>query len=226
MCGRYALYSLPHAVALHFGLAHTPQCETRYNIAPGTAVLAVCADARHARGGALLHWGLIPPWAKDPAVGNRLVNVRADTLLAKPSLRTAFRCRRCILPANGYYEWAPGGSYKQPYYIRPKGDELFGFAGLYEHWHGVGGSIESCTIITTDANPLTQPLHARMPAILPVDAYAHWLDADNPDPDSLVALLKPAPDDRMRVHPVSVRVNDIKNEGPMLIEPDTSQQLL
>ena len=225
MCGRYSLHSNPNVIALQFGLAHAPEVSARYNVAPGTPVLAVRADARHARSGALLHWGLIPSWAKDPSIGNRLINARADTVAEKPSFRAAFRRRRCIVPANGYYEWMPTGGRKQPYYIRPSGDELFGLAGLYEHWQGPDGPVESCTIITTDANELTRPIHVRMPVILPVEAYAHWLDPDSPEPATLAALLKPAASERMIAYPVSLRVNNVKNDGPALIEAQTTQQL-
>jgi putative SOS response-associated peptidase YedK len=226
MCGRYSLHSNPHVVALQFGLHHPPEYEARYNVAPGTPVLAVRADSSHARSGTWLRWGLIPAWAKDPGIGNRLINARAETVIDKPSFRTAFQRRRCIIPANGYYEWTPAGGRKQPYYIRPRDDELFGFAGLYERWNGADRPVESCTIITTDANALTRPLHARMPVILPVEAYAHWLDPENPDLDALAALLKPAPDERMQVYPVGMRVNNVKNDDSALIEPETIRQLI
>ena len=228
MCGRYSLHSNPHVVALQFGLAHAPEYEARYNVAPGTPVLAVRTDSNRARVGRLLHWGLIPSWAKEPGIGNRLINARAETVIEKPSFRTAFQRRRCIIPADGYYEWASVGGRKQPYYVRARGDELFGFAGLYDRWSGAGGGkpIDSCTIVTTEANPLTRPVHARMPVILPVEAYAHWLDPDNSDLDALAALLKPAPDDRMSIHPVSLRVNNVRNEGPVLIEAEQTQLLI
>ena len=225
MCGRYSLHSNPHVVALQFGLAHPPEFTARYNVAPGTPVLAVRAAQDHARSGALLHWGLIPSWAKEPGIGNRLINARGETVLEKPSFRTAFRQRRCIIPANGYYEWASIGGRKQPYYIRPSGDALFGFAGLYEQWRAADRQLESCAIITTDANELTRSIHARMPVILPVEAYAHWLDVDNPDLDSLAALLAPAPAEQMRVHPVSLLVNNVKNEGPALVQAEAPPQL-
>lgn len=225
MCGRYSLHSNPHVVALQFGLYHPPEYDARYNVAPGTPVLAVRADPPHGRRGTWLRWGLIPAWAKDPGIGNRLINARAETVIEKPSFRTAFQRRRCIIPANGYYEWTTAGGRKQPYYIRPRGDELFGFAGLYEQWSGADRPIESCTIITTDANALTRAVHSRMPVILPIEAYAHWLDPENPDLDALAALLKPAPDDRMQIHPVGLRVNNVKNDDAALIEPETIQQL-
>ena len=226
MCGRYSLHSSPHVVALQFGLAHAIEYEARYNVAPGTPVLAVRADASHARSGAWLRWGLIPSWARDPGIGNRLINARAETVVAKPSFRAAFQRRRCIIPANGYYEWTAAGGRRQPYYIRPNGDELFGFAGLYEQWYGADPPIESCTIITTDANALTRRVHSRMPVILPIEAYAHWLDPDNPDLDALAALLEPAPDDRMQIYPVGMRVNNVMNDEPALIEAETIQQQL
>ena len=226
MCGRYTLHSSPHGVALQFGLAHAIEYAARYNVAPGTPVLAVRADASHARSGAWLRWGLIPSWARDPGIGNRLINARAETVVAKPSFRAAFQRRRCIIPANGYYEWTTAGGGRQPYYIRPNGVELFGFAGLYEQWYGADRPIESCTIITTDANGLTRRVHSRMPVILPIEAYSHWLDPDNPDLDALAALLEPAPDDRMQIYPVGMRVNNVMNDEPALIEAETIQQQL
>jgi len=226
MCGRYSLHSNPSVVALQFGLAHPPEFSARYNIAPGTPVLAVPANPNHARSGTLLHWGLVPSWAKDPSIGNRLINARAETLTEKASFRVAFRRRRCIIPANGYYEWMPTGGRKQPYYVHPQGEELFGFAALYEHWNGPDGPLESCTIITTEANELMRRIHGRMPAILPVEAYAHWLDPENPDPVSLAELLRPAASERMAAHPVSLRVNNVKNEGPVLLEANAPQQLI
>jgi putative SOS response-associated peptidase YedK len=226
MCGRYSLHSNPNVIALQFGLSHPPELTARYNVAPGTPILAIRADAHAGRTASLLHWGLIPSWAKDPSIGNRLINARAETLTEKPSFRTAFRRRRCIIPANGYYEWMPTGGRKLPHYIRPTGDELFGFAGLYEHWQGPEGPLHSCTIITTESNALLRPIHARMPVILPVDAYAHWLDPDVPEPGTLAALLKPAAAERMIAFPVSLRVNNVKNDEPALIVEQPNAQLI
>lgn len=173
----------------------------------------------------MLNWGLVPAWAKDPAIANRMINARAETVIEKPAFRSAFQYRRCLIPADGYYEWATMGGRKQPYYVRPKEGGLFGFAGLYEHWRDPQRSVDSCTIITTDANEVTRSVHARMPVILPLAAYAHWLDYDNNDLDALAALLAPAPSDAMRIDPVSVRVNDVKNDDAALIETETLQQL-
>lgn len=219
MCGRYALHSHPNVVALQFGLAHPPAFEPRYNLAPGSQVIAVRAETNQARSGGAYRWGLIPSWARDPAIGHRLINARAETLAEKPSFRSAFRRRRCILPADGFYEWKAIGGRKQPYYIRPRADELFAFAGLYERWQGPQGPIDSCTIVTTVANALMREIHDRMPVILPVEAYAHWLDPDYPDWAALAGLLRPAPPDRMQVHPVSPRVNSVRNDDASLIEP-------
>ena len=220
MCGRFSLYSNPHVVGLQFGLAHTPEFSPRYNVAPGTPILAVRADDRHARQGVLLQWGLIPSWAKDPSIGHRMINARAEHIAEKPAFRSALRRRRCIIPADGFYEWQAAGSRKQPYYVRSREHELFGFAGLYEFWKGPEGLIGSCTVITTEANALMRPLHDRMPVILDAGDYAHWLDPDNPDPEALVAVLRPAPAERMVAHPVSVRVNSVRNDDADLIEPD------
>jgi putative SOS response-associated peptidase YedK len=222
MCGRYSLHSDPHVVALQFGLVHPPPFAARYNVAPGTPVLAVRGEATHARTGMMLHWGLIPSWAKDPSIGHRLINARAEHLAEKSSFRNALKRRRCIVPADGFYEWRSANGRKQPYYVRPREQELFGFAGLYEYWQGPEGLIGSCTVITTAANELMRPLHERMPAILQVADYAHWLDPDHPDPASLAARLQPAPSAKMIAYPVSPRVNHVKNDDPGLIDAYTA----
>ena len=220
MCGRFSLHSNPHVVELQFGLAQTPELAPRYNVAPGTPILGVRADERHARHATLLRWGLIPSWAKDPSIGHRMINARAEHIAEKPAFRNALRRRRCIIPADGFFEWRAAGARKQPYYVRSAGDELFGFAGLYEYWKGPEGLVASCTIITTEANALMRPLHDRMPVILDAADYAHWLDPDNPDPESLVAILRPAPPERMTAYPVGLRVNNVRNDDPALIEPE------
>lgn len=218
MCGRYSLHSNPHVVALQFGLVHPPQFAARYNIAPGTPVLAVRGEPNQSRTGLMLHWGLIPSWAKDPSIGHRLINARAEHLAEKPSFRNAFRRRRCIVPADGFYEWSVANGRKQPYYVRPREPTMFGIAGLYEYWNGPQGLIGTCTVITTAANDLMRPLHERMPAILQVADYAHWLDPDHPEPSSLLAVLQPAPSEKMIAYAVSPRVNSAKNDDARLIE--------
>jgi putative SOS response-associated peptidase YedK len=219
MCGRFSLHSNPHVVGLQFGLTHVPEYVARYNVAPGKPILAVRADERHGRIGVLLRWGLVPSWAKDPSIGHRMINARAEHIAEKPAFRSALRRRRCIVPADGFYEWRAAGARKQPYYVRPREQELFGFAGLYEYWKGPEGVVGSCTVITTEANALMRPLHDRMPAILDAADYAHWLDGDHPDPEALVAVLRPAPAERMIAYPVGLQVNNVRNDDPSLIEP-------
>jgi putative SOS response-associated peptidase YedK len=219
MCGRFALHSNPHVLGLQFGLAMVPKFPPRYNVAPGTPILAVHADDRRARSALFLRWGLVPSWAKDPAIGHRLINARAEHIGEKPAFNQALRRRRCIIPADGFFEWQSKGGRKQPYFVRPREGELFAFAGLYEYWKGAQGTVGTCCIITTAANSLMRPLHDRMPAILTPADYAHWLDPDNPDPDSLVAILQPADSARMAAYPVTLAVNDTRNDDPRLIEP-------
>ena len=218
MCGRYSLHSLPEVIALQFGLASAPAIMPRYNVAPGTELLAVRVDAGGRRVAQMLRWGLIPSWAKDPAIGNRMINARAETLAEKPSFRTALKRRRCIIPADGFYEWKNTGGRKQPYFVRPSADQLWGLAGLYELWQGPQGALHSCTIVTTAANEFMRQLHERMPVILPRDAYAYWLDSANSDSAALGNLLLALPAEAMRAYPVSQRVNSVRNYDPSLIE--------
>ncbi|HSO07401.1 MAG TPA: SOS response-associated peptidase [Pelomicrobium sp.] len=221
MCGRYALHASPEVIALQFGLAVPPPLTARYNIAPTSDVLIV----RGEEGGPVAttaHWGLIPSWAKDPAIGNRMANARAETAHEKPSFRTPFRYRRCLIPASGFYEWraaAGGRGPKQPFYIHPADDGLFGFAGLYEVWKGPDGPVTSCTILTMDANPLMARIHDRMPVIVAPERYGEWLDPQVKDPAEARAQVVPFPAKRMAAHPVSTRVNRASNEGAGLIEP-------
>jgi putative SOS response-associated peptidase YedK len=224
MCGRFALHSNPHVVGLQFGLAVVPAYLPRYNVAPGTPILAIRADDRQARTAIFLRWGLIPSWSRDPAIGYRLINARAEQLAAKPAFRNALRRRRCLIPADGFFEWQPAGGRKQPYFVRPREDELFAFAGLYEFWQGPEGTVASCSVITTEANALMRPLHDRMPAILTPADYAHWLDPDHPDLDSLAAVLRPADPARMQAYPVPLAVNNVRNDDASLIEPAGESQ--
>jgi putative SOS response-associated peptidase YedK len=169
MCGRYTLYTpTPEALADQFGLAAVPPLAPRFNIAPTQAVPAVraCTD-RPSRELVLLRWGLVPSWADDVSIGNRLLNARAETVASKPSFRTAFRRRRCLLPADGFYEWKAAGKKKQPYHFHLQDGQVFAFAGLWEEWQRDGEAIFSCTILTTSANDLLVRYHDRMPVILP-----------------------------------------------------------
>jgi putative SOS response-associated peptidase YedK len=219
MCGRYSLHTHPEVIALYFKLGLVPEITPRYNITPGTNILIVRQDPAKGRIADLYRWGLIPGWAKDPAIGNKLANARAETVAEKPSFRSAFKRWRCLIPASGFYEWKKLAGRKQPYYVRPVGADLFAFAGLTERWMGPDGPVHSCTIITTDANDSMRDIHDRMPVILAPEDHAAWLDPVNQATEKLKALLKPSPAKTMSAHPVSTRVNTPKNDEPALIEP-------
>src|SRR4051794_17675419 len=209
MCGRYTLLASPEALREQFGLVEVPVLAPRYNVAPTQKVAAVRRTAgAEGRELALLRWGLIPPWADDPAIGNRLLNARAETVADKPSFRSALRCRRCLVLADGFFEWQTSRGKKQPYYFRLRDGRPFALAGLWERWaRGEHGTVESCTLVTTEANDLVRPLHERMPVILPPDAYEVWLDPAVEHPERLRPLLRPCRADEMTAYPVSVRVN-------------------
>ena len=210
MCGRFTLYHTPDEVAERFAVNERLETEARYNIAPTQSVAAVTQNgARHL---AEYHWGLIPSWAKDPSIGSRMINARAETLAEKPSFRTALSRRRCLIPADGFYEWqaAPDGAKggKTPTYLRRKDGGLFAFAGLWDEWHAPDGSpLHSCTIITTTPNRVAAPIHDRMPVILRPEDEDFWLDSAITDPRDLLSLLIPCPAEDMEAYPVSRRVN-------------------
>ena len=213
MCGRYTLRSKPEAIAETFDLSHVPTLEPRYNIAPTQPVAAVRLDPRrHQRELTIFQWGLIPSWADDPAIGNRLINARAETVADKPAFRHSFRSKRCLVLADGFYEWRKEGSRKQPYFVRMKDDLPFAFAGLWDSWERDAEAIPSCTYITTEPNELTAPIHDRMPVILPRSAYDLWLDSAVKDPRRLQPLLVPFPADAMEAYPVSTLVNSPVND--------------
>ncbi len=186
MCGRYALHSNPDVVALEHGLDSLPDFTPRCNIAPMTPVLIVKRD-----GAALARWGLVPRWSSDPAIGTKLINARAETLGEKPSFRDAYHRRRCLIPANGFYEWKRQGELRQPYYVHPADGELFAFAGLWNTWRDT----DSFTIITTGANATMRPIHERMPVIIAREHYAGWLHGEE-------GLLRPPPPGAIRCHPM------------------------
>jgi len=217
MCGRFTLAASAEQLATQFQLTGAPELAPRYNIAPTQPVAAVRAcDA--GRELALLRWGLVPSWAKDLSMGAKLINARAETAAEKPAFRSAMRQRRCIIPADGFYEWQARADGKQPFYIRLADGQPFGLAGLWERWKGPEGDwLESCTILTTSANSLMQPLHDRMPVILAPEQYERWLDSRLQDPAALHELLSPFPAEAMAAMPVSKAVNKVGNEGPALI---------
>lgn len=223
MCGRFTLRTPARDVARAFGLDLLDDWPPRYNVAPTQSVAAVRQPAGEQRQLVFLHWGLVPSWADDPTIGNRMINARAETLATKPAFRKAFRQRRCLIPSDGFYEWQQQGRQKQPYYFTLADGGLFALAGLWERWEKNALVIESCTIITTAANSLVAPLHDRMPVILPPDDYELWLDANVEDVERLQPLLRPLPPEAMRARPVSTLVNSPRNDSPACLEGKTQQ---
>ena len=221
MCGRFTLFEADTILSKEFGVSGVPLLSPRYNIAPSQAVAAVRASPAGAgRELALLRWGLIPSWSKDPAIGNRLINARAETVREKPSFRNAFRRHRCLIPASGFYEWLRQERGKQPYYVRMRDARIFAFAGLWDRWESPEkGLIETCTILTTAANAVLAPIHDRMPVILPAGEYARWLDPTLQDADSLAPLLASFPPGEMEAFPVSPRVNAPTTDDEKCVAP-------
>jgi putative SOS response-associated peptidase YedK len=217
VCGRYTLKARRKDVAAAFDLDDALELPPRYNIAPTQFVPVVRLDeARRTRELALVQWGLVPAWAKDPNIGNRLINARSETVAEKPAFRTAFKSRRCLVVADGFYEWGHVNG-KSPYYFHLKDGRPFGFAGLWERWEQGGEPLESCTVITTEANGIVGAVHERMPVILRPEDYGRWLDPGE-KAEALVGLLAPLPDNWMAAHPVSKLVNNPGNESPRYIE--------
>ena len=221
MCGRYTLKSGKDAIATLFSLAEKLEIEPRYNIAPTQQIPVVLEDSSDdGRTLEMMHWGLIPSWAKDPSIGARMINARAETVSEKPSYRSAFKKRRCLIVADGFYEWKKTDAGKQPYYLRLKDESPFGFAGLWESWSMDGGEeLRSVTIITTEPNEVAAEIHNRMPVILPPDLYDAWLETDNDDQEELLSMLSPYPAEEMEAYPVSKRVNRPANDEPGVLEP-------
>lgn len=207
MCGRYALHAGPEELQAHLGLSSVPDFAPRYNLAPSQQVPAV-----KVRDGVRelvpMRWGLVPHWANDPRIGYRMVNARSETLADKPAFRNAFRQRRCLIPASGYYEWSAQVGAKRPYFIHLIDTAILVFAGLWEHWQGDGLGIDSCTIITTEANGVLRAIHERMPVILAPGQYRQWLNPAEHDAGVLQDMLHPFPGQDTRAYPVSTRVNN------------------
>jgi putative SOS response-associated peptidase YedK len=222
MCGRFTLTVDANTIQTYFPwLEHVPQqLAPRYNIAPTQPIAAVPNDGRNAVDHFV--WGLIPFWAKDPSIGSRMINARSETLAEKNSFKNPYKRRRCLILADGFYEWTkvPGQKTKQPYYLRMEDGAPFAFAGLWEEWQSPEGSqLRSATIITTEPNPLVAKVHNRMPVILHPDDYALWLSPDEQPPSALQHLLTAFPAEEMVAYPVSTMVNSPANESPENIAP-------
>jgi len=220
MCGRFSLGATIRVGQL-FDVPNWSDTPPRYNIAPSQDVPAVIQNRETgAREYRPFKWGLVPSWAKDPAIGNRMINARSETAATKPTFRKPLRERRCLILADGFYEWKREGLRKQPYYIKFRDGEPFAFAGLWDHWAPADGEpLETCTILTTTPNEVLQPLHDRMPAILPRDAYNVWLDPAMRDAEPLQILLTSYPAEEMTTYPVSTRVNNPAYDAPECIAP-------
>lgn len=221
MCGRYTITQTPQQLQDVFDFVDRPDFPPRYNIAPGQPVPIVRLEGGKRRL-VLVRWGLVPGWSKQMP-SSMLINARGESVRDKPSFRDAFRYRRCLLPADGFYEWqAAGKGPKQPYHVRLKSGRPFAMAGIWEHWQTAEGSeLETCAIVTTEANEVLKPIHHRMPVILAPEDFEAWLDVDGTPPEEAAKLLKPAPSDWFEIVPVSTRVNRAANDGPGLIEPVT-----
>jgi putative SOS response-associated peptidase YedK len=217
MCGRYSLTLPVDGIRRLFGFDQIPNLPARYNIAPTQAVLAVRA-AEAARQAFMARWGLIPSWSRDPSIGAKMINARAETVREKPSFRTAFKRRRCLIPADAFYEWKTIDGEKQPFRIAFEDGDLFAFAGLWERWQGADGSdVETCSIVTTDAIESLSEIHHRMPVILDPDAFETWLTgSDEAAADTMVPY---AGTRRLIFHPVSKRLNNVRNDDADLAVP-------
>ena len=219
MCGRLIQMTAGEALAERFELPTIPAVTPRYNLAPSQLVSVIRMAAEGQREWVALRWGLVPAWSPEPRTAYSTFNARAETVADKPTYRHAFRRRRCLIPADGFYEWRTVGKRKQPYCIAPTDDEPFAFAGLWERWERDETVVESCTIVVTTANATIAPLHDRMPVILARADEALWLDPALTDPAILQPLLVPCAPERLRVWPVGTAVNRPSSEGPDLMTP-------
>lgn len=228
MCGRFVATKPPQELAEYFEVDEiqneSGQFSPNFNVSPQSTIWAV-DEHDHVRTLERLRWGLIPSWAKEASIGNRMINARGETVVEKPAFRRAFKSRRCLIPADGFYEWRRDGAKKIPYFISLKNDEPMAFAGLWELWRDPSQendapSIRTCCMITTQANDVVMPIHDRMPVVLPATAWQAWLDPYNNDTESLVGLLRPAPAEITQVRRVSTRVNNARTNEPSLLDPE------
>ena len=221
MCGRFSQTASPGVIAQQFEITDRPLFTPRYNIAPSQPIAAIRIDSdTTTRKLVMLRWGLIPSWAKDPKIGSQCINAKAETVAEKPSFRSAFKKRRCLVVATGFYEWQVQERTKQPMWIGLRSKLPFAFAGLWEHWKPAEGvPLETCTIITTEPNDLMAPIHNRMPVILSPASYDQWLDPTFQQTESLKALLRPYPSEELTAYPVNTLVNNPRHDAPQCLEP-------
>jgi len=219
MCGRFTLTQPASVVAERFGVQFALfEFAPRYNIAPSQPVAVVMQNGE--RRLEACQWGLVPFWAKEPEIGNRLINARAETLAEKPAFKYSLARRRCLIPADGFFEWRKEGNRRTPVYILRRDGGLFAFAGLWDEWQSPDGSpLRTCTIITTEPNALIAPIHNRMPVILHPENEALWLDTSQREPTRLLSLLKPYPTEELEAYAVSTHVNNPNNDDPLCIQP-------
>jgi putative SOS response-associated peptidase YedK len=219
MCGRYTLTSAPEAIRALFRYEQQPNFPPRYNIAP-TQPIAIVRLVEGKREFALVLWGLLPSWVKDPKAFSLLINARGESVLDKPAFRAAMKYRRCLIPADGFYEWRKASDRRQPFHVRAKDGGPLAFAGLWECWTGPNGEeLETAAIVTTRANRTLSPIHERMPVVVPPEAFDLWLDCAAVDAETAATLIAPARDDLLEAHEIATAVNRVANDNPALIEP-------
>ncbi len=218
MCGRYTITSAPEAIRALFRYAEQPNFPPRYNVAP-TQPIPIVRLVDGKRQFALVRWGLLPAWVKDPKGFSLLINARGESVLDKPAFRNAMKRRRCLIPADGFYEWQAGGERKRPFYVRAKAGGPLAFAGLWETWTGPNGEeLETAAIVTTRANRTLAAIHDRMPVVVPPEAFDLWLNSKDVDATIAAALIAPAPDNLLEAYEISTDVNRVANDNPKLIE--------
>jgi putative SOS response-associated peptidase YedK len=221
MCGRYAIISAPEAIRALFAYEDQPNFPPRYNVAP-TQPVPIVRLVEGKRRFALVRWGLLPAWVKDPRTFTLAINARGESVNEKPAFRLAMRRRRCLFPADGFYEWRQEGKYRRPFFVRARSGGPLAFAGLWETWMGPNGEeLDTATIVTTRANRTLATIHERMPAVIAPDAFDFWLDCHKVDADTAAALIAPAPEQALEAFEISPAVNHVANDSPDLIAPAT-----
>jgi putative SOS response-associated peptidase YedK len=224
MCGRYAITTAPEAMRRLFRYFEQPNFPARYNVAP-TQPIPIVRLAEGQRHFALVRWGLLPSWVKDPKAFTLLINARGESVNDKPAFRNAMKYRRCLIPADGFFEWKAEGKSKRPYFVHRKDRAPFAFAGLWENWMGPNGEeMETAAIVTTGASASISHIHHRMPVMLEPEQFDMWLDTKNVDAQMATALIAPLPDDKVAAHEISNRVNRVVNDTPDVLEPLTAQE--